>query len=210
MRVRDEAEAVRCLAQKAKLGLAMQNEAAEFKLRAERKAGKMLADLARRGRRGSQMYQLGTFTLDQLGISRNESSRWQREATVPEETFDAFVRASQSTGAELSTEALLRLSRTLLRQRRRRPGPVDGARGVLHGADSINDQAANGRADHVSVEAIVELSNHHATLVSILLPFLEQEQEALSPAARRHAARLLRDSSVLWQAAIRVSDSRPG
>ena len=33
----DQAEAVRCLAQKAKLGLEVLNQAAEFKLRAERR-----------------------------------------------------------------------------------------------------------------------------------------------------------------------------
>lgn len=41
-RVRDQAEAIRLYVKKQKMGLEMQNSAAEIKLRAERRAGEML------------------------------------------------------------------------------------------------------------------------------------------------------------------------
>ena len=45
LHIRDIAEAARVYAQAAKLGLENQNEAAEVKIRAERKAGEMLAQM---------------------------------------------------------------------------------------------------------------------------------------------------------------------
>lgn len=208
-RVRDEAEAVRCLAQKAKLGLQMQNEAAEFKLRAERKAGEMLSVLTRRGRRGTQMYQVGTFRLEELGISRNQSSRWQREAAVPEEEFSAFLKTSQDTGREVSAEALLRLCsvrRRGLRSRRSlRPQVLDACRNgdhylVAETIPVVNDSAAKDRDGSGSVsEVLAELKNHHATLAGVLLPFLELRQSALTAPVRRHAARLIREISLLHE-----------
>ena len=45
LHIRDIAEAARVYAQAAKLGLENQNEAAEVKIRAERKAGEMLAKM---------------------------------------------------------------------------------------------------------------------------------------------------------------------
>lgn len=42
--IRDKAEALRAYAKQAGMGLEMQNECAEIKLRAERRAGEMLAE----------------------------------------------------------------------------------------------------------------------------------------------------------------------
>ena len=47
--VRDKAEAARAYVKAAKLGLELQNRAAEVKLRAERKAGRLLRSLKLRG-----------------------------------------------------------------------------------------------------------------------------------------------------------------
>jgi hypothetical protein len=207
-RVRDDAETIRSLAQKAKLGLEVQNEAAEFKLRAERKAGEMLSVLTRRGRRGTKMYQTGTFRLDELGISRNQSSRWQKEAAVSEEEFSAFVQEAAESGKEVSAERLLRLSASKQGRRKSAPRAVDARREgevfvvpELLGPDRSSRAKQTAGADNEELhELLAELRNHHATLSSMLLPFLEQTQATLAPPARRHSAQLLHEISSLHEA----------
>jgi hypothetical protein len=75
-----------------------QNAAAEIKLRAERKAGELLAgmELDKGGRPSangkkttlSLRVVLGTRTDEE---AHNQSHRWQREASVPEDVFEKHV-----------------------------------------------------------------------------------------------------------------------
>jgi hypothetical protein len=58
-----------------------QNKAAELKIRAERRAGELLAGTVTAG--NPQLSHDVTIKLDDLGISRKQSSRWQQEASVP-------------------------------------------------------------------------------------------------------------------------------
>ena len=48
-----------------------------------------------------------------LGISRQQSARWQLEASVPQELFERFVRETGLLGEELTSKGLLRLAREL-------------------------------------------------------------------------------------------------
>ena len=87
--LRAKAEAARKYAQAAALGLEMQNRAAEIKLRAERRAGELLSQLRLRGgdRRAPSNSRDGRLKLAELGISQNQSTRWQKAALVPERAF---------------------------------------------------------------------------------------------------------------------------
>lgn len=108
--VRDGAEAVRMLCGKARLSLEVQNEAAEVKLRAERRAGEMLAVAEiRDGRPNGD----SVSPLQALGVARHESSRWQRIASIPEPDFDAHVAEAHRDRRELTTLATLRLAKHL-------------------------------------------------------------------------------------------------
>lgn len=109
--IRDKAEAARKYIASAQLGLAMQNHAAEVKLRAERRAGELLSRMQLvGGDRRSQRPSDGT-TLNDLGITKHQSSRWQREAAVPEQAFEHLLRETRDSQQELTTVALLRLAR---------------------------------------------------------------------------------------------------
>ncbi len=105
--IHDKAEAMRAYAIKAK-----DSEfvwwAAELKLDAERKGGRLLkemADAGERMERGDAMSQHGT-SLKDLGISRNEASRWQLTGTVSDEDYDAWLTSLK--GEAFPTSAGLR------------------------------------------------------------------------------------------------------
>lgn len=106
--LRDMAEAARTYARAAKLGIAAQNTAAAFKVRAERKAGEILAslDLQPGPKRDADK-------LSAIGIAHHQSSRWQRLAAIPEERFEAAVDEAVLAERELTTAGLLQLARVL-------------------------------------------------------------------------------------------------
>lgn len=67
--------------------------ATEIKVRAERRAGEMLAEMQKHngGRPNGNPSHRATGlppTLTDLGISRDQSSRWQKLAAVPEDQFE--------------------------------------------------------------------------------------------------------------------------
>src|ERR1700751_3216659 len=127
--IRDKAEAVRVYAKQAG-DFELQNQAAEIRIRAERRAGQLLSDMEKNpGRRGEgRPRKDGTKvtrsasasayppTLDEIGISKDQSSKWQRLALlVDESTFEkALIQAREKNG-ELTNAALLREIREVVR-----------------------------------------------------------------------------------------------
>jgi hypothetical protein len=72
------------------------------KSRSERRGGELLAEMRERGERstgfGFQESQRATPapTLDDLGVTKHDSSRWQALAAIPEDSFDmALTRLEQ-------------------------------------------------------------------------------------------------------------------
>ena len=82
--LRDKAEAARQYIENARLGQSLQNYAAELKLRAERRIGKLLIELIPHGGNRRSSSHDGNLKLADLGINANQSSRWRRETAVPE------------------------------------------------------------------------------------------------------------------------------
>lgn len=117
LHIRDFAEAARVYAQAAKLGLENQNEAAEVKIRAERKAGEMLAKMPmNEGGRPSETSNvmlpvIDTPTLADLGIERMQSSRWQTIASLPEDVFEEHIQEVKAEGKELTSAGLVRVAK---------------------------------------------------------------------------------------------------
>lgn len=104
--IRDKAEALRAYARQAG-DIEMVNWAAEIKVRAERKAGELLIEMKDRGERhsghGDQIaassHHDAAPTLPALGITRDQSSRWQKKAAIPEPEFEAMLAAKQAMRA---------------------------------------------------------------------------------------------------------------
>lgn len=115
--IRDKAQAMAAYARQAK-DTELVEWATEIKVRAERRAGEMLAEMGVRAG-NPQLSKATTIapTLANLGISRDQSSRWQKLAAVPEDQFEKAVEAAKQVAGEVTTAAMLRL-------RQERPAPA--------------------------------------------------------------------------------------
>jgi hypothetical protein len=96
--LRDKAEALRLYMKQAGESLWMQNQCAEIKVRAERRAGELLK--AKEKHRGfPDIVQSHDVTpppkLEEIGISRKQSSRWQAGLCLP----FTLLRAGRPSGA---------------------------------------------------------------------------------------------------------------
>ncbi len=113
--IRDKAEALRAYAKQAGESLEMQNTCAEIKLRAERKAGELLSEQVREPRETDRVLMSDDMTskkpkLLDLGISRNQSSSWQKIADIPEAKFEQHIAETKEKKEELTTASTLRLA----------------------------------------------------------------------------------------------------
>ena len=200
--IRDKAEAVRKYAQSASLGLDVQNRAAEVKLRAERQAGKLLAQLMLRGGDRRSKGHSDRLKLDDLGLTPNQSKRWQLQARIPESLFREHVRKTCEDGNELTSAGLMRLAKRLKGELAVRNGHPNGKDGHdLNG----NGKSAVGRVakwDHRSSisalgDLISELRNHHNVLDGILRPIYNGETASLRPAEARMLRYLMAETGGL-------------
>lgn len=100
MSVRDVAVAAELFARAAKLGDEDLALATETKLLAEREAGRRLREMAANGERRTQASARtkspgqDLVTLESLGVSKNDSSRWQKYAKQDDDTFQATIEAA--------------------------------------------------------------------------------------------------------------------
>lgn len=89
--------------------LEMQNRCAEIKIRAERKAGQMLGETVQhqggRPEKPSHDGRVSTPQLKELGITWNDSSRWQSIASIPEEEFERIMRQHGRAGRNIYSTA---------------------------------------------------------------------------------------------------------
>jgi len=109
--IHDRAEALRNYAKAADLSLEMQNLCAELRLRAERKAGELLKEEIKPG--NPQLSSDSTIgkikNLSDFGLSRYNSSTWQKIASIPEPEFENFLTEQKENKEEITTASALRL-----------------------------------------------------------------------------------------------------
>lgn len=114
--IRDLAEAARVYARAHQLGIEAENHAAEIKLRAERKGGELLVESAESGERQTggnpQLSRDATVapTLAELGITRDQSSRMQAIAAIPEPEFEAVLADTRAAGERITSNGMVRLA----------------------------------------------------------------------------------------------------
>jgi hypothetical protein len=117
--LRDKAKALEVYARQAQ-NTDAERKAAEVRIRAERRAGELLKEMKQKGARqkegdnaGAHRGQpkrssSGTTTLSDLGITRDQSSKWQQLAEVPEREFE---KAVSSSGPKPTTEGIVLANR---------------------------------------------------------------------------------------------------
>lgn len=110
--IRDKAEAFRLYAKQQKESLQVQNKVAEIKLRCERRIGEMLQETPKNegGRPSQNKSQDATTlspTLEEIGITKSDSSRWQKIAELPEDKFEEHIAEVQAANEELTTADML-------------------------------------------------------------------------------------------------------
>jgi hypothetical protein len=193
--IRDKAEAVRHYAQSAALGLELQNYAAEVKLRAERKAGQLLSKLKLWGGDRRSRLHGDTLKLEEVGLSRLQSSRWQLEGSVPEQVFEAYVVKARDEHKELTARGLIRLAKGYRERppkpqrkwRKRTPDREKTLDGTAAGGNQLN-----GKTQFVA-EQLNELANHFGLLSTITRPLLNSVDAKSMNIDRRLALRLFSD-----------------
>lgn len=103
--VRDRARAIEELAKIAGATWEVEQRATIVRLKAERKAGAWLAEhVPHNGGRPSN----GTVVLDDLGVTKSQSHRWQMIAKVPEDRFVGWIDDHMAKGHDLSAAGLMR------------------------------------------------------------------------------------------------------
>jgi hypothetical protein len=137
----------------------LQNKAAEIRLFAERRAGELLSDMHATGQRqakerGRPTKVSSPTTLPKLGITRDQSSKWQRMAKlIDDATFEkALVQVKEKYG-ELTTAAVLREIKEVMKPA---DGIVEPDINVV-AAELVRDIASASRKD--KLEAVVRLRN---------------------------------------------------
>ena len=196
------------LPKSASLGLDVQNRAAEVKLRAERQAGKLLSQLMLRGGDRRSKGHSDRLKLDDLGLTSNQSKRWQMQARIPENLFRDHVMQTCKDGKELTSAGLMRLAKRLR-----------GEPAVRNDHSNVkNEQVANGQGLNCSgkstvsrirnwdnrrsitalADLVCELRNHHRVLDGILQPIYSGEVATLRPAELRMLRYLITETGGLF------------
>ncbi len=110
--IRDKAQAMAAYARQAR-DTEMVQWATEIKVRAERRAGQMLAELPKAKGEILRGHTMGprendVKTLADMGITKNESARWQKLAAVNEAQFEQAISAAKEVAGEVTTAAMVR------------------------------------------------------------------------------------------------------
>ena len=109
--IRDKAEAYRYALKLADEAPAVIRQAEEIKLRAERRAGEILKETTLQKPGEYKRSQATTVSpkLSDIGVSKDQSSNWQRIASIPEAAFEQYIASTP----EITTAGAVKLARKI-------------------------------------------------------------------------------------------------
>ncbi len=58
-------------------------------------------------------------SLEDIGVTKAQSSRWQAEASLPEEDFEKYIEETKAAGEELTQASVLGLVKARGREKKR-------------------------------------------------------------------------------------------
>lgn len=118
--IRDKVEALRLYLKQQGESLEMQNACAEIKLRAERRAGELLAEQRLNGGDRKSELHNERVKLSDIGISPIQSHRFQSIAFIPAEIFEARIIETKAKNFELTSAEMLKVAKELRREAERK------------------------------------------------------------------------------------------
>jgi len=154
----------------------MRIEAAELRVRCERNAGLLLRGMKLRGGSGKK--------LQELGISQNESTRWQLVATVDEDVFEDYVSACAVQQKSPSTARLLSLAGKNAMAKREYAPLANHEPSVASSPKKFD---------------LEELRCHRDLLENLIAPVYENASDLLRQEEREHVQRLLHSMDEIIQ-----------
>jgi len=115
----DKLEAIRVIARQSKQSLEVQNRIAEYRLRVERQKGEWLKENTESMNKGGNP-NLSTdstgWKLQDVGLSRDESSKAQRVAGLKPEDFENYIKEMKETNKEVTLSGVVKLAKQLVRE----------------------------------------------------------------------------------------------
>jgi N6-adenosine-specific RNA methylase IME4 len=112
--IRDKAVAMQAYAKQAKDSTLI-TQATEIRMRAERRAGELLREMAEHGERDQgrggdrkSRSQAATVKLQDIGITKTQSSRWQELAALDPNTFEDKVEAASTRAYQMMTHRFVK------------------------------------------------------------------------------------------------------
>lgn len=136
LRVENLAQRARDYARAADWGREAQNTAAVICLDARRKAGETLAEMKERGELAERVGRNGSQAathLEDIGLTKSQSSRYQAEASVPQEAYREWVQSCQTGDHDITATGLRKLAKQLKATEPQEAPPVkiEGVVGTL-------------------------------------------------------------------------------
>lgn len=109
---KDKLDAIREILRKQKAEFATQNAAAEASLRYKRGLGEILDEIIQhQGGRPTDKLSHDATVLEDIGITRSDSSRWQMISHLPEQIFEQHIATCNERKEELTFAGLLQVAK---------------------------------------------------------------------------------------------------
>jgi len=142
--IRDKAATVQAWIRRRDMSLDDENKAAELRILAEREIGRHLAETVQRGGdRRSKSVATTLITTIPAGISRDQSSQYQRMAAVPDDVLEEHIAKAGHAKERITTRSIVKLAPRLAPKRH----AVDGPPPVITLMDCCDWLATEGEYD---------------------------------------------------------------
>lgn len=113
-----QAERLKHYAKERNLSFEIQFEISVIKLRAERKAGQLLKEVELNKGAATRSHDGTTQKLSDFDINKNQSSRWQSMADIPDDLFEETILEYEKQKEEITQKAILNIAKDLKRDHR--------------------------------------------------------------------------------------------
>ena len=178
----DQAEVAKVYARNVLRSREAQNHAAHVALMCQRKAGELLSAATIQGRPKKGNTSLPF--LSELGVSKMQSSRWQKVAKVPDEVLEHYVEHVEATEDEITTAGLVRYYKDTQTQQRKTTHRQEEEEARTNGTEKLD--VRRGRFQDV----LADLEDGSVDLIVTDPPYGPKYNDAYADLARFAATKL--------------------